>query len=140
MTGIRPIIYMSESVVNQYDWSSVANGNYGLWVAKYRDMQTDRNYDMTNAGKKPVVKYWKFYAMWQWTSTGRLDGYNGNLDCDVFYGDKKAWNKYAGKTEVTTYTVREGDTLTGIAQKCHTTVDALVTKNKLISVGQSLKI
>lgn len=95
LTGVKPMIYMSESVANGYDWSSVAEGGYGLWVAKYRDYEIDRNYDMSRAGSKPSVRYWKTYAMWQWTSSGRLDGYKGNLDCDIFYGDKDAWNKYA---------------------------------------------
>lgn len=96
--GCKPLIYMSESVVNANDWSSVANANYGLWVAKYRDNNADYNYDMSNAGNKPSVKYWSFYAIWQWTSSGRLDGYNGNLDCDEFYGDTSAWDKYVGNS------------------------------------------
>lgn len=95
-TGVKPMIYMSESVVNAYDWSSVANAGYGLWVAKYADYDLDYNYDMTNAGAEPKVNYWPFYAMWQFTSSGHLDGYTGNLDCNVFYGDEAAWDKYAG--------------------------------------------
>lgn len=94
--GCKPMIYMSESVVNRHDWSSVVAGNYGLWVAKYRDYNPDYNYDMSNAGSKPVVKYWSFYAMWQWTSSGRLDGWNGNLDLDEFYGDANSWDAYVG--------------------------------------------
>lgn len=96
-SGVKPVIYMSESVVNSYDWSSVANADYGLWVAKYRDNNPDYNYNMANAGSRPRVKWWKFYCMWQWTSSGRLNGYNGNLDCNVFYGDGKTWDAYAGK-------------------------------------------
>lgn len=98
-TGVKPLIYMSESVVNAYDWSSVANAGYGLWVAKYMDYELDYNYDMTNAGAEPKVNYWSFYAMWQFTSSGRLDGYSGDLDCNVFYGDLAAWDKYAGVTD-----------------------------------------
>ena len=98
LSGVKPVIYMSESVVNANNWSSVAAADYGLWVAKYRDNQPDYNYSMANAGKRPSVKWWKFYCMWQWTSSGRLNGYNGNLDCNVFYGDVSTWNKYAGKS------------------------------------------
>lgn len=98
LSGVKPVIYMSESVVNSYDWSSVANADYGLWVAKYRDNATDYNYNMANAGSHPKVKWWKFYCMWQWTSTGRLDGYGHNLDCNVFYGDAATWDKYVGKS------------------------------------------
>ena len=100
-SGVKPVIYMSESVVNSYDWSSVANADYGLWVAKYRDNATDYNYNMSNAGSRPKVKWWNFYCMWQWTSTGRLNGYSGNLDCNVFYGDGTTWDKYAGKSGTT---------------------------------------
>ena len=95
--GCKPMIYMSESVVNRYDWSKVANGNYGLWCAKYRDTIPDYNWDMASAGSAPSVKYWKTIALWQWTSVGRLNGHNGNLDCSVFYGDAAAWDKYVGK-------------------------------------------
>lgn len=100
--GCKPMIYMSQSVVNRHDWSKVVAGNYGLWVAKYRDYVADYNYDMSNAGSKPEVKYWKFYAIWQWTSSGRLNGYNGNLDLDEFYGNESAWDAYVGKGEGTT--------------------------------------
>lgn len=97
LSGVKPMIYMSQSVVNQYNWSEVANADYGLWVAKYRDNVVDYNYDMSNAGSKPSVKWWKIIALWQWTSSGRLNGYASNLDCDQFYGDEKAWDAYVGK-------------------------------------------
>lgn len=100
-SGVKPVIYMSESVVNAYDWSSVVNADYGLWVAKYRDNNPDYNYNMSNAGSRPRVKWWKFYCMWQWTSSGRLNGYGDNLDCNVFYGDNSAWDAYAGKSTST---------------------------------------
>lgn len=160
LTGVKPMIYMSESVVNSHDWSSVVAGDYGLWVAKYRDMAADFNYDMSQAGTAPSVKYWKGYAMWQWTSSGRLDGYDGNLDCNEFYGDKGAWDKYAGGSAVPvptpppapqpapapqTYTVQSGDTLSGIAAKYNTTWQHLAAINgiqnpNLIYAGQVLKI
>lgn len=101
LSGVKPLIYMSESVANAYNWSSVANADYGLWVAKYRDNNPDYNYNMANAGTRPRVKWWKFYCMWQWTSSGRLNGYSGNLDCNVFYGDGTTWDKYAGKSGTT---------------------------------------
>lgn len=100
--GCKPLIYMSESVVNRHDWSPVANANYGIWVAKYRDNLPDYNYDMSKAGNMPSIKYWSTMALWQWTSTGRLNGWNGNLDCNVFYGDAAAWDKYVGTNSGTT--------------------------------------
>lgn len=101
LSGVKPMIYMSESVENSYDWSPVVNGDYGLWIAKYRDYDADYNYDMSNAGTNPRVTHWSFYAMWQWTSAGRLNGYGGDLDCNVFYGDASTWDKYVGKSGTT---------------------------------------
>lgn len=96
-TGVKPYIYMSQSVVNSYNWSSVANAGYKLWVAKYRDNNPDYNYNMANAGSKPSVKWWSDYVMWQWTSSGRLDGYSGNLDCNAYYGTVETWKADAGE-------------------------------------------
>ena len=94
--GVKPMIYMSESVVNCYDWTDVARAGYGLWVAKYKGYDPIYNYDLANRGSEPNVRHWPFYAMWQFTSSGYLNGYSDKLDCNVFFGDNKAWNRYAG--------------------------------------------
>lgn len=91
-TGVRPLIYMGLAVENEHNWSSVAK-NYGLWVAQYN------NYN-TVSGFKPrslygSIKHWKSMAIFQYTSSGRLSGWNANLDFDVFYGGKNAWLAYA---------------------------------------------
>ena len=96
LTGVKPIIYMSESVTKAYDWSRVAP-TYPLWIARYKDYGIDYNYDMSDAGKSPVPKYWDTYVMWQWTSVGRLDGYGADLDCDLFYGERAEWLKLCEK-------------------------------------------
>lgn len=53
---------------------------YDKWVARY--------------GSEP--KYVKQYGMWQSTSSGRINGYNDNLDCDVAYKDYPSIIKNAG--------------------------------------------
>lgn len=95
--GYKPMIYMSESVENSYDWSSVVRNDNGLWIARYRDMDIDRNYDMSNAGQDPKITDWPFYVIWQWTSAGRLNGYSGNLDCNRAYINGAQWDLYAGR-------------------------------------------
>lgn len=80
-TGVRPLIYMSQSVTLAHDWSAVAK-NYGLWVARYGS-----SYGDTGVFGHP--------AMWQHTSSGKVDGYSGNVDKDTFYGDRAAWKAYA---------------------------------------------
>lgn len=101
-TGVKPYIYMSEYVENSYDWSPVANAGYKIWIAKYRDNITDYNYDMSNSGVMPYVKHWPKgeFVMWQWTSSGRLDGYNGNLDCNYFCGNIDDWNADACRKDL----------------------------------------
>lgn len=133
LSGVRPMIYMSESVVNAYDWSSVAK-DYGLWVAKYADNAIDKNYSMANAGTKPSVRYWDFYAMWQWTSSGKLDGYSGNLDCNIFYGDKNAWNKYAGTTTKTT----TDKTIEKTANKTTNTTKKTTSKKSIETIAKEV--
>ncbi|MGY5437681.1 GH25 family lysozyme [Lactiplantibacillus argentoratensis] len=92
-TGVRAVLYTGLSCENALDWSSVVKANYGLWIAQYN------NYNVVN-GYQPrdlygSLKNWKTAVMFQYTSNGRLPGWNGNLDFDVFYGDKSAWDKYA---------------------------------------------
>lgn len=92
-TGITPMIYMNTSTANAFDWSGIWD-YVALWVAQYADYVTDYNYDMSGAGNMPNVNWPNGYAMWQWTSSGRLPGYGGNLDCNVFYGDRAAWQAF----------------------------------------------
>ena len=92
-TGVKPVIYMSASVMHSADWSSVVKADYGLWVANYG---TNDGTAQESVFNRYPLKYWSFYALWQYTSKGRLNGYNGNLDLNYFSGDSSAWDKYAG--------------------------------------------
>lgn len=73
ITGVRPLLYCSEAYLKKVG-AVVADGNYGLWVAKY-------------SSKNPVITPWKVKALWQYTSKP--------YDKSKFYGDKEAWAKYA---------------------------------------------
>lgn len=91
-TGVRPMIYMSASVVNGYDWSSVANAGYGLWIAGYPNEYNVPNPPRPDESELPyAIGAWPFAAMWQYSSSA------GTLDRDIFYGDVNAWNAYAGR-------------------------------------------
>lgn len=159
-TGVKPVIYMSASVMSSTDWSSVVNADYGLWVANYG--KNDGTAQESVFDRYPL-KYWSFYALWQYTSTGKLNGYSGNLDLNYFSGDGTAWDKYAGgspsssgtssqpkpveqpsKSEII-YTVVSGDTLSGIASKYGTTYQMLAEYNgisnpNIIYPGQQITI
>lgn len=150
-TGVKPLIYASASL-----YSEVSGiGDYGLWIAQYAD-NNDTGYQDTpwNEGAYDC-------AIRQYSSHGRLSGWNGNLDLNKAYMDATAWGKYANpaggdatpatpskptpQPSTVTYTVQPGDTLSGIAAAYDTTYQHLAAINgianpNLIYPGQVLTI
>ena len=94
-TGVRPMIYIGLYVENAYDWSSVANANYGLWISQYNSYNSVWGYQPRSIYGS--VRHWNSTAIFQYTSAGRLAGWGGNLDLNVFYGDQSTWRAYAAK-------------------------------------------
>ena len=99
LTGVKPLIYMSNSVVNSYDWTKVVQADYGLWNAGYFAGDQTMGYT-PDAPVYGSLGAWKTCAMYQYTSSGRLPGWSGNLDLNVFYGSRESWDKYAGASSV----------------------------------------
>jgi len=92
LTGVRPLLYTNEARAKM-NWSAVVGGNYGLWVARY----------FLNTGyKPPLVKpssgQWPFWAIWQYTSRGRVKGITGNVDMNYSSMSLDTLKKY-GYTE-----------------------------------------
>ena len=83
-TGIKPLIYIQKSAMERIR----GIGDYGLWIAQYADMNTTgyQSIPWNEGAYECVIR--------QYSSTGRLSGYSGNLDLNKFYGDRKAWSKY----------------------------------------------
>ena len=114
-TGIKPFIYMSKSVCRQYkkQWDP----SYPLWCAQYA------NYTPTSYQGNPWTDSkgfgpWEGCLIYQYTSKGRLKGYNKDLDLDKAYINAEEWQQYAsgGKTiikddvdDILTPTLRKGD-------------------------------
>lgn len=139
-TGVRPLFYTMGLYASQFK-TVVQKNNVGVWTAS----------DIDYYAGMPIVM---------------TQSVTHDLDYDTFYGDKAAWNAYAtGGKAVTdaiktapilkedekqqpayvTYTVKAGDTLSGIAAKYGTTWQHLADINKLadpnfIKVGQVLRI
>lgn len=88
-TGATPGIYMSKSVCSSQDWSSVA-GRYPLWVAQYGSMEQTGWQDSpwTDANGYGA---WDSPTLFQYSSAGRVAGYGGDLDINIFYGDRSKW-------------------------------------------------
>lgn len=77
-------LYISRSPLQTYITKEVAS-RYALWIAEYN---SKCNYSGT-------------YGMWQYSSTGKVSGVNGNVDMDICYVDypsvikSKGLNGYA---------------------------------------------
>ena len=65
--GYTPMIYACKSFLN--DNMNASQIRYDVWVAQY-------NSKCTYNGR---------YTMWQYTSTGKVSGISGNVDCNVCY-------------------------------------------------------
>lgn len=89
LSGVRPLIYMSASVVNGNNWSSIS-GYYGLWIAGYPNKYNVKNPPTPTVKDMPYkIGSWKFWAIWQYSSSA------GTLDRDIANMDATGWKKYA---------------------------------------------
>ncbi|GKT03935.1 GH25 family lysozyme [Furfurilactobacillus entadae] len=96
LISATPIIYMSKSVTNAFDWSAVAQ-HYALWGAQYADMN-----DVTEFQKDPWTDNlpwgaWVTPTIFQYSSSGRLPGWNGYLDLNKAYITQQDWDKFTTK-------------------------------------------
>jgi len=157
LTGVKPLIYMSNYLVNNLDWSAVASFGYPLWNAYYYAYGIPMGYN-PDAPLPERLGAWGKALLYQYTSEGILAGYSGDLDLDVFYGDPGDWDSYArgdGDSEASeeppspqppvTYRIRPGDTLSGIAARYGTTAAVLAQLNGIanpnrIYAGQVIRI
>lgn len=118
ISGFKDKMYISE--LNAYD----------KWVARY--------------GSEP--KFVTQYGMWQASSSGKINGYNGNLDCDVSYKDyrnimlsvglngfsKNQTQQINNVEEHTYHIVKSGETLSSIGKKYGVSWQTIYNNNKNI--------
>lgn len=159
-TGVKPLIYSMASRYAQV--AAVAKKlDCGLWIAEYADMNP------TGYQAHPWREGAYGCAIRQYASTGRLNGWGGDLDLNIAYMTRDQWAKYvnpggkpapapakpapapakpapAPKPAGRTYTVQAGDTLSGIAAKLGVPTSAISGYRSgnpnLIYPGEVLKI
>jgi len=145
-TGVNPLLYFSAAYRGRFD----DIGDYGFWIAQYGDD------DPTGYQETPWNEGAYDCAIRQYSSNGRIRGYDGPLDINKAYMDAEGWGRYANPSGTTTqqqpqpqqatyYTVKSGDTLSEIAERYGTTYQAIAAINgienpDLIYPGQELKI
>lgn len=126
----KPGVYMSLSRVTGQDWSTLVKQNDGLWVAAWGD-----NDAMPESNEVPGSDEWPFWAVWQYSSTGSVQGIGGRVDLDQFNGTLDQFFKYGAGGPVSApapqpietpkapaaddaeYTVVSGDNMSSIAAK-----------------------
>ncbi|MGI6241979.1 MAG: GH25 family lysozyme [Prevotella sp.] len=82
-TGMRPILYISQTFVNKYlDAAPDIKHNYPVWIARY-------------GAYKPDIKLW----IWQLAPDGRVTGIHGAVDINVFNGYSNEFVKWLNKVK-----------------------------------------
>lgn len=77
-TGMRPILYISQTFVNRYlDYAPDIKHSYPVWIARYGEY-------------KPDVKLW----VWQLAPDGRVSGIHGAVDINVFNGYRNEFSRW----------------------------------------------
>ena len=88
-TGVWPWIYANPWRFNQ----GGVNQNCMRWVASYPNVASP-SFDYAQSLDCPEAD--GLVGAWQFCSDGSIPGIDGNVDCDIFYGDENAWRAYAG--------------------------------------------
>ena len=88
-TKIPPMIYVQASRYNEVAPVAQRN-NCGLWIAQYADTNP------TGWQNTPWNEGAYTCAMRQYSSNGRINGWNGPLDLNKFYGSLDDFRKYYG--------------------------------------------
>ena len=75
--GVRPIIYTREGIRNKY-LNTPEFKKYKFWIARYSEKGPD-NFD---------------WQIWQNSEHGRINGYKGNIDINIFKGDYDSFKNF----------------------------------------------
>ena len=86
-TGVWSVMYMSASVCQTFKGSWIPS-KCALWVAGYPRKYTS----FVNVDMPYNVSPWTSPIIWQFSGSGRLTGYNGNIDLDNAYINRAGWN------------------------------------------------
>ena len=90
LSGVRPWFYTYSDYINSQGYGTPwVKANCGLWLAGY-----PRAYTGYPGPDCPYRHDGWTLAAWQFTSS--LDMGGMQIDGDFFYGDRRAWNAYAG--------------------------------------------
>lgn len=92
--GFKPLLYSNEARIKSIDFKAVAGADYGLWIAKYGDNDTK-----AEENEIPDTDEWNFFAIWQYSSTGKIDGISGRVDLNTSDMNLATLKKYGKPKE-----------------------------------------
>lgn len=142
--GLWAGVYANANWFNNYLIKDTIKRKYTTWIAHYTSGNS---------------KYAGEYDIWQNSSSGKVNGINGNVDTNYMYRDLpgEIGNKVTEDNKIVEsvdnniqnstvkYIVKSGDTLSGIAAKYNTTYQKIAAENNIsdpnkIYPGQVLTI
>ena len=91
-TGVWCWIYANPWRFNQ----GGVEQNCARWVASYPDV-SHPSFDYAACCDCPEVD--GLVCAWQFCSDGLVNGYDGELDCSIYYGDEGSWRAYADASD-----------------------------------------
>lgn len=101
-TGVKPLIYCNLGTIQRDvdGFRSLAADGYPLWLAQYQNMNTQIGF-LEFPWQRGSYAPFDHITMHQYSSMGKLNGYSGVLDFDLFYGTAEDWKAMAlpGKVE-----------------------------------------
>lgn len=100
LSGVRCLVYCSQSVTQSQNFNDIARDGYRLWMAQYADFSPVYGF-IENPWHNGSVSPFLGYQMHQYTSCGVLKGYKSYLDFDKFYGTSDDWKALCGDAPVT---------------------------------------
>lgn len=94
LSKVKCLIYCSQSVTQEQNFTDIANAGYKLWMAQYADFSPVYGFIDTPWHKGSVAPF-DGYIMQQYTSCGVLDGWKSYLDFDKYFGTEDEWKALA---------------------------------------------
>lgn len=139
LTGLDVVLYTYSNFALTNLTTSLSI--YPLWIAQY-GVQTPS-----------PLSIWSTWVGFQYSNSGSIAGISGNVDLDYFTSDILLNSKTpipapptpSTPTNLISYIVKAGDTLSQIASNYNTTVEVLAKINNisnpnLIQIGQTIKV
>lgn len=93
LTGIWCMIYSNRATFTEDDFTEIAK-HCALWVAQYAN-NAQTGYQSAPWCPAGGFGAWDSATIFQYSSNGRLSGYNGPLDLDLAYLDASGWDRIA---------------------------------------------